>query len=230
MYYKLQILCYNAKSEKKEVSMETKKISKKTEIRCQKLKEIGLEMFLKNGFEKTNLADIVKIAGGSLSTIYKQFGNKEGFFEVVVFDEIEDFFENLEKKLIQEEDQSLENFLYQFGKEYIEIFSCDDAIALGRIMYSEGYKEDGKLSKLFKTRAELIVKKIFLDYFSLHNMEKILKYDDYDALIEEFCLLIREPEFSNTITGYKTYELSKEQREKKVKKVVDFFLNGYKKS
>lgn len=210
--------------------MERKKISKKTEKRCEKLKEIGLEMFLKNGFEKTNLADIVKVAGGSLSTIYQQFGNKERFFEAVVFDEIEVFFENLEEKLIQEDDQSLENFLYQFGKEYIEIFSCDDAIALGRIMYSEGYKEDGKLSKLFKTRADSIVKKIFLDYFSLHKVEKLLKYDDLETLIEEFCLLIREPEFSNTITGYKTYETAKEQREEKVKRVVDFFLNGYKKS
>lgn len=210
--------------------MDKKKITKKTEKRREKLKEIGLEMFLKNGYENTNLADIVKITGGSLSTIYQQFGNKEGFFESVVFDGVEDFFENLEQKLIQEEDQSLENFLYQFGREYIEIFSCDDAIAIGRIMHSEGYKEEGKLSKLFKTRAEAIVKKIFFDFFSLNSIDKLLKYDGDETLIEEFCLLIREPEFSNAITGYKTYNLTKEQKDAKVKRVVDFFLNGYKKS
>lgn len=209
--------------------MEEKKVSKKTLSRCAKLKANGLKMFLQNGFEKTNLADIVKISGGSLSTIYQQFGNKEGFFEAVVFEGVEDFFKNLDNKLTHQKDQSLENFLYQFGREYIEIFSSHDALALGRIMYCEGYKEDGKLSKLFKTRAELIVKKIFMDYFESHDTSKILKSNDYDTLIEEFCLLIREPEFSNAITAYKEFKPTKKQKDEKVKRVVDLFLNGYKK-
>lgn len=210
--------------------MEEKKVSKKTLSRCARLKEIGLDMFLKNGFEKTNLADIVKLSGGSLSTIYQYFGNKEGFFEAVVFDGIEDFFENLEQKLIQEEDQSLENFLYQFGREYIEIFSSFHALALGRIMHTEGYKDNGKLSKMFKTRAESIVNKIFMDYFDSHNVHEVLKSYDHNALIGEFCLLIREPEFSDAITGFDKSGLSRKQKDKKVKRVVDLFLNGYRKS
>lgn len=209
--------------------MAKKKVTKKSEQRCEMFHKIGLEMFLKNGFEKTNLADIVKETGGSLSTIYQRYGNKEGFFEAVVFDEVEDFFEDLEKKLTQEEDQSLENFLYKFGREYIEIFCCEDTVSLGRIIYSEGFKDDGKISKLFKSRADGIVSKIFVDYINRHEVRG-LKFDNYESLAELFCLLIREPEFQNAILGYKPNDLTHEQKEKKVKKVVDLFLNGCRKS
>lgn len=97
-------------------------------------------------------------------------------------------------------------------------------------MYSEGYKEDGKLSKLFKSRADGIVEDILINYFTKPNVKKILKSSDYRNLAKEFCLLIREPEFTNTIIAYKINDLTNEQKDKKVKRVVDFFLNGYKKS
>lgn len=41
-------------------------------------------LFIEQGFERTTLGDIVERAGGSLSTVYKLFGNKDGLFEAVV--------------------------------------------------------------------------------------------------------------------------------------------------
>lgn len=210
--------------------MTYKKVYKNSEQRCKLLYKIGLEMFLKNGYEKTNLANIVKVAGGSLSTVYKLFGNKEKFFEAVVFDGFEEFFKELEDKLTKQKDQSLENFLYQFGREYLEIFSSQDSISLARILYCEGYKDGGKISKIFKTKNIEIIVKIFVDYFKSQEATICLKSDDYVTLAEEFCLLIREPEFTYSILGLKCDQLTKEQKDKKVKRVVEVFLNGYKKS
>lgn len=210
--------------------MKQKKLSKKTQARCEMLYKIGLEMFLERGYEGTSLSEVVKIAGGSLSTIYQQFGNKEDFFEAVFFKGIEEFFGNIEKKITQATDQSIENFLYQFGREYIEFFCDDNTISLGRVMYGEGYKDNGKLSKLFMSRIANLNKKIFLDYFEANNAKKDLKIDDYETLAEEFCLLIREPEFSNAILGYKTTKMTAKQKEDKIKRTVEFFLHGYKKS
>ncbi len=41
-------------------------------------------LFLERGFEQTTLADIVSKSGGSLSTIYKEFGTKEHLLRAVI--------------------------------------------------------------------------------------------------------------------------------------------------
>ncbi|RJX70759.1 TetR/AcrR family transcriptional regulator [Tsuneonella suprasediminis] len=43
-------------------------------------------LFLEQGYERTTLGSIVERAGGSLATLYKLFGNKDGLLEAVVFD------------------------------------------------------------------------------------------------------------------------------------------------
>ncbi|MBY9065275.1 TetR/AcrR family transcriptional regulator [Hyphomonas sp. WL0036] len=42
------------------------------------------EVFLEQGYEAASMAEIVSRAGGSLSTLYSQFGDKEGLFLAVV--------------------------------------------------------------------------------------------------------------------------------------------------
>lgn len=48
--------------------------------------ESARELFIEQGFERTTLGDIVDRAGGSLATVYKLFGNKDGLLEAVVFE------------------------------------------------------------------------------------------------------------------------------------------------
>ena len=43
-------------------------------------------LFIEQGYERTTVGDIVEKAGGSLSTVYKVFGSKDGLLEAVVFD------------------------------------------------------------------------------------------------------------------------------------------------
>lgn len=43
-------------------------------------------LFVEQGFERTTLGEIVERAGGSLATVYKVFGNKDGLLEAVVFE------------------------------------------------------------------------------------------------------------------------------------------------
>ncbi|NVD44730.1 TetR/AcrR family transcriptional regulator [Qipengyuania atrilutea] len=46
------------------------------------------ELFVEQGYEKTALSEIVERSGGSLATVYKLFGNKEGILEAVVFEKV----------------------------------------------------------------------------------------------------------------------------------------------
>lgn len=41
-------------------------------------------LFIEQGFDQTGLADVVAMAGGSLATLYKLFGNKAGLLAAVV--------------------------------------------------------------------------------------------------------------------------------------------------
>ena len=41
-------------------------------------------LFVEQGYEHTTLAEIVRRAGGSLATVYKLFGNKDGLLEAVI--------------------------------------------------------------------------------------------------------------------------------------------------
>jgi AcrR family transcriptional regulator len=43
-------------------------------------------LFVEQGYEKTTLGEIVERAGGSLATVYKLFGNKDGLLEAVIFE------------------------------------------------------------------------------------------------------------------------------------------------
>jgi len=49
--------------------------------------EAAHALFAEQGFERTTLGHIVDRAGGSLATVYKLFGNKEGLLEAVVFEQ-----------------------------------------------------------------------------------------------------------------------------------------------
>jgi len=48
------------------------------------LVEAARRLFLEKGYEQTTLADVVTCGGGSLATLYKLFGNKEGLLLAVV--------------------------------------------------------------------------------------------------------------------------------------------------
>ena len=49
-------------------------------------------MFLKQGFAKTSVNAIVREAGGSLATLYAEFGTKEALFESVLIQRASRFF------------------------------------------------------------------------------------------------------------------------------------------
>ena len=48
--------------------------------------EAARSLFVEQGYERTTLSEIVDRAGGSLATVYKLFGNKDGLLEAAVFE------------------------------------------------------------------------------------------------------------------------------------------------
>ncbi len=52
----------------------------RAEMRRAAFLDAAQDVFLEQGFEAANMSEIVRRAGGSLATLYSQFGDKEGIF------------------------------------------------------------------------------------------------------------------------------------------------------
>lgn len=95
--------------------MDRSNLSKKSQDRYEKILKVGFNVFLKRGYEKASLTEIVKKSGGSLSTIYKHFGNKEGLFKAIIQRGINEIYNKIEFQLKDNYDDDLEDFYINLG-------------------------------------------------------------------------------------------------------------------
>ena len=207
--------------------MATEKGRKRYEL----IVKTALELFLKNGYEKTSLSDIVAISGGSLASIYTFFENKEGLFKAIIEQEIDELISEIDEKIDLKISHSLEEFLTKFATIIFSIIRRKKKISLGRIMMSEGPKDGGLLGRAFLDqilnkidlvlinfleRDEIKVKlnpKFPTKFIAKSFMQSVIGVYYYDALI-----LNEEP------------KLSKKEREEHVALCVELFLNGISKN
>src|SRR5690606_33280413 len=64
--------------------------------RADRFLEVATEVFVEKGYRNARLSDIVARAGGSLSTLYAAFGDKEGLAHAVMERSIRSFGEGLD--------------------------------------------------------------------------------------------------------------------------------------
>ena len=96
----------------------TKPKTKKSVDRLSKIIKAGLEVFLEKGFEATSLNEVIEKSGGSLSTIYNYFDNKESFFKAVMDENSKIFRRKFEDKLKLNDSTDIREYLIKFGEIY----------------------------------------------------------------------------------------------------------------
>ena len=143
--------------------MEQQKV-KKSVLRLEKIKSTALELFLKKGYEETNLRDIIAISGGSFSDIYKKFTNKQRLFFSLISDIIQEThqkdLQNLNKKL------DLREFLYAFTKNFIDILGNERDLALFKLILSQLHNSQNKaLVEFFEKNQEISPEQVLMTYF-----------------------------------------------------------------
>ena len=71
----------------------------RAELRRPAFLKPARDVFLEYGYEAANMAEIVKRAGGSLSTLYAQFGGKKGLFEAMIDARVTELTEQMQIEL-----------------------------------------------------------------------------------------------------------------------------------
>ena len=202
-------------------------ISEKGKKRYELIVKTALDLFLKNGYEKTSLSDIVAISGGSLASIYTFFESKEGLFQAIIEQEIDALIKEVDERIDLKISHSLEEFLTKFATIIFSIVCTKKNISLGRIMMSEGSKNGGLLGRAF---LDQILNRIDLVLINF------LKRDEIKAQINpKFPVKFAAKCFMKNVIGLyyfdslminKEPKLSKKEREEHVALCVELFLNG----
>lgn len=201
--------------------------SEKGRKRYELIVKTALELFLKNGYDKTSLSDIVAISGGSLASIYTFFENKEGLFKAIIEQEIDSLISEIDEKIDLKISHSLEEFLTKFATIIFSIICSKKIISLGRIMMSEGPKDGGLLGRAF---LDQILNKI--DLVLINFLER---YEIKVKLNPKFPTKFVAKSFMQSVIGVYYYDalmlneepkLSKKECEEHVALCVELFLNG----
>ena len=202
-------------------------ISEKGKKRYELIVKTALELFLKNGYDKTSLSDIVAISGGSLASIYTYFESKEGLFQAIIEQEIDELISEIDEKIDLKISHSLEEFLTKFATIIFSIICTKKKISLGRIMMSEGSKNGGLLGRAF---LDQILNKIDLVLINFFQRDEIRA-----KLNPKFPAKFVAKSFMQSVIGVYYYDalmlneepkLSKKERDDHVALCVKLFLNG----
>ncbi|QGZ94292.1 TetR/AcrR family transcriptional regulator [Terricaulis silvestris] len=122
--------------------------------RRQAFLQAAREVFLEQGYEAASVNDVVRRAGGSLATLYAQFGNKEGLFLAVTQDQHERFIRDITPDSVDH--LQLEAGLQAIGEHYVRALLMPENLAFFRIVVGEGRKFPEHLQRYIYTGAERV--------------------------------------------------------------------------
>jgi TetR/AcrR family transcriptional regulator, mexJK operon transcriptional repressor len=98
--------------------------------------EAATHVFLERGYEGARLEDVIRRSGGSLATLYVQFGDKAGLFGAIIASICEEIISSL-PKLDQRRSEKPEKVLFVFGSTYLRLLLSPVSLALYRVVIGE---------------------------------------------------------------------------------------------
>lgn len=110
----------------------------RAELRRAAFLKAAREVFLQNGYESASMAEIVRRAGGSMSTLYSQFVDKEGLFQAVVDEQVARLTEQTEVELASQ--TPLAEGLERIGLELMTRMLTPQALDMFRLMVAQARK------------------------------------------------------------------------------------------
>lgn len=175
--------------------------TKKGKQRQKAILESAIDVFISHGYEGTSLDKILKISGGSRSTIYKTYGSKQGLFLAALQSMVEDLYTEYAEHY--DEKRTWEEELVVFGNIFLKGILSKRALGAARLIYSESarfpnigtwyYNEGALLS--YSCFAKVLENHIDLDFEELKAISRIyiemLKNNFY---LKALCIPSFEPE------------------------------------
>lgn len=198
------------------------KITSRAEVRRQAMLEAATALFLEKGFEQTTLSDIVKRSGGSRTTLYEQFGSKEGLLRAMIEESTARVWDTLRWKngpppLTEEE-------LVAYGCTFAEAISTPDAISVYRIVFAESLRMPD-IAQLFLDRGPGLMRQQLTEWFRGAQADGKIAAGAVDDLVVAFTgLILGDVQMS---CGMAVDPPDAEAMQRYIRTAVRIFLNGF---
>ncbi|MCR4376543.1 MAG: TetR/AcrR family transcriptional regulator [Rhodospirillales bacterium] len=112
-------------------------VSSRGEARRRAMMDAAWATVLEKGFAAITLADIITRSGGSKSTLYTTFGDKDGLLRAVMQEKCDAF--SGELSLTLDADQPPKVTLHRFGALFADKLTEDEVIRFSHLILAEGH-------------------------------------------------------------------------------------------
>lgn len=180
------------------------------------------EVFLEHGYEAASVNDVVRMAGGSLATLYAQFGNKEGLFLAFMEDQHERFIREM-RPPEPVDHLPLEQALQVVGEQFLRRLLEKDTLAFYRLMVAESRKVPEHLRRYFAVGG---ANQVHDELTALLKRAGLGETDAREGVYFFIELLRSEHHFQAVAND--EYTLSEADLKAHVARAVRFLLNGLK--
>jgi AcrR family transcriptional regulator len=133
----------------------------RAELRRAAFLTAARDVFLEYGYEAANMAEIVKRAGGSLSTLYAQFGGKKGLFEAMIDARVTELTEQMHIELAAH--APLREGLRRIGEAFLFRQLQAESLDVFRLMVAQA-KKFPELAETWGKRAPEAVRRALAEY------------------------------------------------------------------
>lgn len=177
------------------------------------------EVFLEQGYVAASVNDVVRRAGGSLATLYAQFGSKEGLFLAVAQDLHEDLIKAMTPQNVDH--LPLADGLQAIGEQFCRTLLSRDNLAFFRIIVGEGRHFPAQVLRYITSDGAEKVRGVIADYLEANAV----KTEDPEVAASYLLELWRSRHHYRALAS-EAYSLSDAALSTHVRDSVRFFLRA----
>ena len=201
----------------------TNKRDAQLENRCQRFVEAAESLFLARGFAGTSVNEIVRVAGGSLTTLYATFGTKDELFVAVMNRRAATLFTDIVNAATPAVDPAVE--LLGLAKRLQNHMLSANALAIYRLAIHEGPKFPSVRNAVLLNGLNEFLQRLEAYFAEMKTTQK-LDIDDAALAAEHFLTLIQGQLRTRAACG-DADSVTKKQRDDHAKNAVGAFLRIY---
>lgn len=197
-------------------------LCKRGEVRVERILAAATEVFLEMGYRKARLSDIVARAGGSLSTLYRAFGDKEGLAHAIMEHSIQVFGEGIAS--LQESTLPPEEALAAATDRMLEEMLTPGRIVTHRIVLAEG-AEFPELREWFMTHGVQTAEHSLAEYFARETAAGRLSMASPELAAKHFFIMVFGAVIVHSASG-RIGQYSLERLRTETREALSIFLRG----
>lgn len=195
-------------------------------LRRDRFLDAATEVFMQHGFEAASLQEIVSRAGGSLATLYRLFGNKEGLFQAVIDRRSGNMLAQLDLPHMGGIDP--QTVLFNVGMRFVDVVLSPDVLSLHRLLVAECGRNP-RLREIFMTVAPERSTRALADYLETQVISGRLQLEDCSLAAMQFLNMLKGNYHMRGLLG-EVVDMPYAERQRVVTHAVNLFLRGCQRS